>query len=300
MEIILAEAMGWCFGVRDAVNLALSHPHRGDLTIAGELVHDETVLARLRAAGIRLTGGPDAEVTTSRVLITAHGASHAAIASLRARGAIVEEATCPLVRRAHDRLAALVAEGRHPVVIGRRGHVEVEGLIGDHPGATVIESEAEVARVPDLPRLGLVAQTTQPLDAVFAIVAAVRRARPGSDVAFADTVCKPTKDRQEAIRRLALLVDRVVVVGGPRSHNTQRLVDACLAAGTPADRVQHPDEIDATRYRGLARVGLAAGTSAPDDAIAAVHARLRELAAEAGAGAGAGAGARGEAGATAR
>lgn len=274
----MAEAMGWCFGVRDAVELALSHPERGDLTILGELVHDETVLARLRAAGIRLAPSLDAAVSTRHVLVTAHGASSRAIASLRARGLEVAEATCPLVRRAHDRLARLVAQGRHPVVIGRRGHVEVLGLTGDHEGATVVESEEEAWLVPELPRVGVVAQTTQPLDEVLRIVAAIRRARAGSDVVFADTVCHPTKERQAAVRRLCAQVQRVVVVGGPRSHNTRRLAQACVDMGVPADRVQGPDELDAARYEELDVVGLTAGTSAPDDAIAAVLSRLREIA----------------------
>ena len=278
MEIILADAMGWCFGVRDAVDLALSHPERGDLTIVGELVHDETVLAALSRAGVRFTRGFDEPVLTRRALVTAHGASQAAIASLRARGLVVEEATCPLVRRAHDRLARFVAQGRHPVVIGRRGHVEVLGLVGDFPGATVVEIAEHAREIAPHERLGVVAQTTQPLDEVLGLVAAIRRAHPASDVAFADTICHPTKERQAAVRRLAAQVQRVVVVGGPRSHNTKRLVETCLAMGIPADRVQLPGELDESRYLGLERVGLTAGTSAPDEAIAAVLARLREIA----------------------
>jgi 4-hydroxy-3-methylbut-2-enyl diphosphate reductase len=281
MQIILAEAMGWCFGVRDAVDLALSHPERGDLTIVGELVHDETVLAALRGAGIRFTKGFDEPIVTRRALITAHGASRAAIEALRARGLVVEEATCPLVKRAHDRLARFVAEGRAPVVIGRHGHVEVLGLTGDFAGAAIVETEADAAAVPDAPRLGVVAQTTQPLDEVLALVAAIRRARPRSDVAFADTICHPTKERQAAVRRLAAQVQRVVVVGGPRSHNTRRLVETCESMGVPADRVQRPEDLDASRLAGLERVGLTAGTSAPDEAIAAVLARLRAIAAAA-------------------
>lgn len=279
MDIILADAMGWCFGVRDAVDLALSHPERGDLTIVGELVHDETVLAMLTRAGIRFTRGFDEPIVTRRALITAHGASGAAIEALRRRGVIVEEATCPLVRRAHDRLSRFVAAGRHPVVIGRRGHVEVLGLTGDFAGADVVEDEAGAQGLTPAARYGVVAQTTQPLDEVLGVVAAIRRARPESDVAFADTICHPTKERQAAVRRLAAQVQRMVVVGGPRSHNTRRLVETCLAMGVPADRVQGPEELVPEAYAGLERVGLTAGTSAPDEAIGAVLERLREFAA---------------------
>lgn len=278
MEVVLADAMGWCFGVRDAVEMALRHPRRAELTIVGELVHDETVLDRLRGAGLRLVPSYDSSIATPLALVTAHGASHAAMDGLRARGLAVTEATCPLVRRAHDRLAALAAEGRHPVVVGKRGHVEVIGLTGDLPGASVIESPEQVGDVPRCSRIGVVAQTTQVLEDVLEVVAALRRAQPGADVKFIDTICHPTKERQAAARRLAAQVDRVVVVGGPRSHNTRRLVMACEALGTPADRVQRPEELEPERYRGLARVGLTAGTSAPDDVIEAVVARLREIA----------------------
>jgi 4-hydroxy-3-methylbut-2-enyl diphosphate reductase len=279
MEVVMADAMGWCFGVRDAVKLAMEHPHRDDLTIVGELVHDETVLARLRAAGIRLNSGFDEEVPTSHALVTAHGASRTAIRSLESRGLVVSEATCPLVRRAHDRLAALVAEDRYPVVVGKRSHVEVRGLVGDLTEWSVVERIDEIELVPERPRYGVVAQTTQVLEQVLDVVAALRRARPASHVRFVDTICHPTKERQDAVRRLAAQVDRVVVVGGPDSHNTRRLAETCRAMGTPADRVQRPDELDASLYAGLARVGVTAGTSAPDDAIDAVVAWLRELAA---------------------
>lgn len=279
MEIVLAEAMGWCFGVRDAVSLALSHPERGDMTVVGELVHDETVQARLRAAGLRFVKGFDEPITTRHALITAHGASRAAIAALQARGLVVTEATCPLVSRAHSRLAGLVAEGRHPVVVGLRGHVEVLGLIGDFPGASVLESAAEAESLPVHSSYGVAAQTTQVLEHVLFVVAAIRRARPQASVRFADTICHPTRDRQVAVRRLAAQVDRVVVIGGPRSHNTQRLVMSCEAMGVPADRVQRPEDLDATLYRGNLRVGVTAGTSAPDEAVEAVLARLRAMAA---------------------
>jgi 4-hydroxy-3-methylbut-2-enyl diphosphate reductase len=277
MEIVLAQAMGWCFGVRDAVALALAHPHRDDLTVVGDLVHDETVLATLRAAGLRFVKGPDDAIVTRHALITAHGASHATIAALSARGLVVHEATCPLVRRAHDRLARLVAEGRHPVVVGTPGHVEVRGLTGDHPGASVVAGPDDVPSLPDHAAYGVVSQTTQPVELALSVVAALRTARPRADVRFSDTICHPTKERQAAVRRLAAQVDRVVVVGGPRSHNTRRLAEACLAMGTPVDRVQRPDELDARTYLGLRRVGVTAGTSAPDEAIAAVTEWLRRL-----------------------
>ena len=164
MKVMRADSLGMCFGVRDAVAMALSSPHRSDLTILGELVHNTEILRRLREAGVRSVPSVDAPVETSRVLITAHGAATTVIERLRARGLHVEEATCPLVTHAHRRLQRLVAQGYFPVVIGNPQHVEVRGLVGDLDEYAVISSEEDVPRLAGRPRLGVVSQTTQPLE----------------------------------------------------------------------------------------------------------------------------------------
>src|SRR5262249_54417324 len=151
----------------------------------------------------------------------AHGTSDLAKRQLRASGHQVFDATCPLVKRAHLALARLVAEGRHPVVIGRADHVEVRGLIGDYQEHTVIYADSDVETLKDPvsqgKSLGVVAQTTQPIERVLALVEQIRLRYPQVDVRFVDTVCQPTKDRQDSLRRLASAVDVVVVVGGPES-----------------------------------------------------------------------------------
>ena len=127
MKVMMADSLGMCFGVRDAVAMALTSPHRSDLTILGELVHNTEILRRLREAGIQSVPSIDAPVETSRVMITAHGAATGVVERLRARGLRVEEATCPLVAHAHRQLQRLVAQGYFPVVIGHPHHVEVRG-----------------------------------------------------------------------------------------------------------------------------------------------------------------------------
>src|SRR5690242_11186603 len=127
MKIIRAEHLGMCFGVKDAIALAQAAAQRSPLTILGDLVHNESVLAQLRGQGIRLAPSP-AEVNTWTVMVTAHGASERAKGAARDRGLNLLEATCPLVHAAHQSLARLVAEGFHPVIIGQRDHVEVRGL----------------------------------------------------------------------------------------------------------------------------------------------------------------------------
>src|SRR3569623_446629 len=139
MKVHLADAYGMCFGVRDAIHLAMTSPHRHELTVLGDLVHNPRVLERLRAAGARPAPGLDSPVETPHVLVTAHGASDAAVAALRARGLNVLEATCPLVRHAHRSLARLVANGYFPVIIGSAAHAEVRGVTGDLMEYAVLE-----------------------------------------------------------------------------------------------------------------------------------------------------------------
>ena len=146
MKIIRAEHLGMCFGVKDAIALALETARRGPLTVLGDLVHNETVLAELRAEGIRI-GQKPAEIGTQTVMITAHGASERRMDETRQLGLNVLEATCPLVRVAHRSLARLVREGFHPVIIGKRDHVEVRGMTEDLVGFDVVLEESDLRKL---------------------------------------------------------------------------------------------------------------------------------------------------------
>ena len=143
MQVIRADHLGMCFGVRDAIELALDRADVAPLTILGDLVHNTAVLAELRAKGIA-TASDAAHVTTKTVMVTAHGASERALASVRARGLEVVEATCPLVHVGHRAIKALLRDGYHPVIIGQRAHVEVRGLIEDLDDFDVVLDEADV------------------------------------------------------------------------------------------------------------------------------------------------------------
>jgi len=277
MKVVVAESLGMCFGVRDAVDLALDAPFRTDLTVLGELVHNPVVLNRLREAGVRMAPSPEAEVETGHVMITAHGAAHSVVQDLEARGLTVVEATCPLVTHAHRMLDRLVAQGYFPVVIGRPDHVEVVGLVRDLAEYAVIGSAAEIGRLAGLPRLGVVSQTTQPVEHVLDLVAQIRAAFPEAEIKFADTVCQPTKERQLAARRLAAACDVVVVVGGRNSNNTRQLVRACQAEGARTYQVERAEELVAEWFAGADAVGVTAGTSTPDETIEAVRRALERM-----------------------
>jgi 4-hydroxy-3-methylbut-2-enyl diphosphate reductase len=267
--------MGQCFGVRDAIALTRTVAALQPVTVLGELVHNEAVLADLRARGVRVERDL-AEAKTETVVLTAHGTSERRRSEVSGRGHHIVDATCPLVRVAHQALADLVSQGLHPVVIGQRGHVEVCGLTEDYPNCDIILSEADVARLTPRARFGVVSQTTQPLARVQELVARLRQQFPNSEVVFRNTVCQPTQHRQTAAERLAQQCDVVVVIGGVHSNNTRELVNT---SGYFCDRVYHIQsaaDLDPDWFNPGDTIGLTAGTSTPDNVIQAVESRLRQ------------------------
>jgi 4-hydroxy-3-methylbut-2-enyl diphosphate reductase len=174
-------------------------------------------------------------------------------------------------------LDKLIAEGRHPVVIGQAGHVEVRGLVVDLPAYTVILEESDLDQLAGRTRLGVVAQTTQRLEHVEHLVAAMRRRFPAADIRYVDTVCQPTKDRQEALNRLVTDCDAVVVVGGPDSNNSRKLTELAHRSGRPAYQVAGAAELRPEWFQGVGVVGLTAGTSTPERVVDEVRAWLEAL-----------------------
>jgi 4-hydroxy-3-methylbut-2-en-1-yl diphosphate reductase len=278
MKVIRAQSLGMCFGVRDAIALALGQADAGPLTILGDLVHNTIVLADLQARGIAIAREV-AQVKTHTVMVTAHGASARTLATTRALGLDVVEATCPLVRVAHRAVRALVRDGYHPVIIGQRAHVEVRGLTEDLDDFDVVLNEDDVLALDEHLRIGIAAQTTQSIDRVQHLVALIRRQFPHSDVRFIDTVCQPTKQRQTAARELAQQCDVVIVVGGANSNNTRELVHTCSRYCARVHHVQTESDLRPAWFRAARVVGLTAGTSTPDDVIDRIDQGIRELAA---------------------
>jgi 4-hydroxy-3-methylbut-2-enyl diphosphate reductase len=277
MEVRMAEHMGMCFGVRDAVDLALRLTRQGPITILGDLVHNPDVVAEMDAAGAQRAQQFD-EVKTRALLLTAHGTANRVKLQLREQGFQVHDATCPLVKRAHKALEKIVAEGRFPVVIGQAGHVEVRGLVGDLTEYAIILDEADFAQLDEPARrgcsFGIVAQTTQPLAVVEALVDGLRRRFPAADMEFIDTVCQPTKDRQESLERLVAETDVVVVIGGPNSNNTRKLTELARSRGRTAYQVASAAELRPEWFTGVRVVGVTAGTSTPEPVIEQVRAWL--------------------------
>ena len=223
-------------------------------------------------------------MATGQVMITAHGASERSLARTRALGLEVVDATCPLVHVAHRAVQALVRDGCHPVIIGQRGHVEVRGMTEDLDAFDVVLEETDVLALAPRPRLGVAAQTTQPIDKVRRLVACIQRRFAGSDVRFIDTVCRPTKQRQTAAIDLARQADVVIVVGGASSNNTRQLVETCALYCARVHHVQTDADLCAGWFHQAAIVGLTAGTSTPDEVVDRVESRIRTFAPAANAG----------------
>ena len=279
MHVIRAEAMGLCFGVRDALESIAAVPDPHHITVYGELVHNEEVSRRLAERGfqqITEQGRAEAVPETPVVLITAHGVSNAERARLQADGRHLLDTTCPLVRRAHRAALRLEAEGCLVLVIGRRGHVEVRGLVGDLRHCEVVESPAEVRSYP-AERLGVICQTTTPDALLRAVLRAVHAKNPHKPIRFVDTVCRPTRERQQALERLLPAVDALVVVGGKNSRNTRELAETARVRGVRTLQVQSAAELPPVWFADCKTVGLTAGTSTLDETIDEVHRALSAL-----------------------
>lgn len=276
MKIIQADHMGMCFGVRDAIARAQEVAEQESVTVLGQLVHNATVVDRMRANGVQFASHPE-DVTTRTALITAHGASDKAMNRARSAGLGLVDTTCPLVAFAHRGVRELVGQGYHPIIIGKRGHVEVNGMTEDLEFFDIVLTREEIERLEERPRFGVCSQTTQPIDRVERLVGVLRERFPDSDIRFIDTVCQPTKQRQAAAVDLAEKCNVVVVVGGSNSNNTRELVETCRSACRRVYHVQCARDLRREWFDHRDTVGLTAGTSTPDDLIQGVYAQLERL-----------------------
>ncbi len=278
MKVVRAEVMGMCFGVRDALKIINRVEEPQTVTIHGQLVHNEAVLARLESKGFAMSDERERSALpeTPLVLITAHGISDRERQRLESEGKRLIDTTCPLVTRVHQAALNLQNQGYHVLVIGRRGHVEVQGIVEDLNEYHVIQSEDEVTTY-SAPRLGIVCQTTAASRTVARIRERIAERNPTAEIRFVDTVCLPTKDHQRAAERLLEQVEAVVVVGGQNSNNTKELVALCRERGIPALHVQSAENLDPEWFVGYETVGLTAGTSTLDATIDQVHEALLRM-----------------------
>jgi 4-hydroxy-3-methylbut-2-enyl diphosphate reductase len=278
MKVTLADALGTCFGVEDAITEAMDPKFQGNLTIIGQLVHNPQVVQALRENGVEIVDSVDAEISTPNVMITAHGAAKSVHERALNRGFKVFDATCPLVMKVHKSVARLEAEGFFPVVIGQESHVEVRGIVTDLKQFAVIYDDNDFHKIADKPKIGIVSQTTNQIKSVLALVEKIK-ALPNADgstkeVRFIDTICKPTKDRQTAVEKLAGEVDLMIVVGGYNSSNTKKLKKVCDDRGLANFHIESPTQLEEAWFKGVKHVGVTAGTSTPARIIDEVYQRI--------------------------
>jgi len=280
-EVLLAEPRGFCAGVDRAIEIVERALQRfgAPVYVRHEIVHNTYVVADLRAKGAifieDLAGVPPG----ATLVFSAHGVSQAVRREAAERGLRVFDATCPLVTKVHVEVAKLAREGYEFIMIGHKGHPEVEGTMGQLDGGIhLVEDVADVARVqPRGDKLAVVTQTTLSTDDAGEVLAAIRRRFPRVREPKQQDICYATQNRQDAVKLLAPQVDVVIVVGSPSSSNSNRLREVAQRLGTPAYMVDSASELQPQWFAGRSRVGLTAGASAPDILVQQVIARLREL-----------------------
>ncbi len=279
-EIVLAEPRGFCAGVDRAIDIvehALVKFGR-PIYVRHEIVHNTYVVNDLKAKGAIFIEELSEVPPGATLIFSAHGVSRAVQEEAERRGFRIFDATCPLVTKVHVELAKLHKEGFEFIMIGHKGHPEVEGTMGQlDSGIHLVEDLDDVARIEPLQteRLAVVTQTTLSVDDTAHILAAIKARFPNLREPKQQDICYATQNRQDAVKLMSPQVDVVIVVGSPTSSNSNRLREVAARLGVPAYMVDSADDLLPEWVEGKARIGLTAGASAPDVLVQAVIARLR-------------------------
>ena len=282
MEILLANPRGFCAGVERAIAIVERALEKfgAPIYVRHEVVHNKFVCDDLRAKGAVFVEELDEVPPGSTVIFSAHGVSKAVRADAEARGLKVFDATCPLVTKVHVEVGKMRKGEREVVMIGHKGHPEVEGTMGQSEGGMyLVDTVADVERLtvahPD--RLSFVTQTTLSVDDATVVIDALRARFPEIQGPKKDDICYATQNRQDAVKVLAAKCDLVIVVGSQNSSNSRRLREVAAGLGIDARLVDAADEIRPEWLAGKSRVGVTAGASAPEHIVADVVARLQSL-----------------------
>lgn len=281
-QVILAEPRGFCAGVDRAIDIvehALAK-FGAPIYVRHEIVHNTYVVNDLKAKGAIFIEELADVPPGATLVFSAHGVSKAVQDEAERRGFRIFDATCPLVTKVHVEVAKLHREGYEFIMIGHKGHPEVEGTMGQlDSGIHLVEDVSDVARVRPAQedKLAVVTQTTLSVDDAAEILAAVKARFPKVREPKQQDICYATQNRQDAIKLLSPQVDVVIVVGSPTSSNSNRLRELAVKLGTPGYMIDSADELRAEWFEGKARVGLTAGASAPEVLVQQVIDRLKAL-----------------------
>lgn len=282
MQVLLANPRGFCAGVERAIAIVERALEKfgAPIYVRHEVVHNKFVCDDLRAKGAVFIEELAEVPAGSTVIFSAHGVSKAVRAEAEERGLKVFDATCPLVTKVHVEVGKMRNQTREVVMIGHKGHPEVEGTMGQSPqGMYLVETAEEVASL-DVKRpeqLSFVTQTTLSVDDASVVISALKQRFPEIQGPKKDDICYATQNRQDAVKALAEQCDLVIVVGSPNSSNSRRLKEVAVARGIDGYLVDGPDEIDAAWLAGKNNVGITAGASAPEILVSRVVDRIRAL-----------------------
>ncbi|MBI5407889.1 MAG: 4-hydroxy-3-methylbut-2-enyl diphosphate reductase [Nitrospirae bacterium] len=276
MKVKLAKTAGFCMGVRRAMNIVLdaANKKKGRLYTYGPLVHNPQVIEMLKQKGVDVLD--DDSVNKATVIIRAHGVAPEERKKLKEGGNLLCDATCPHVAKAHAIIKKGIKEGYSAIIIGDKGHAEVNGLLGYADGkGFVVEEIADVEKLPELDKACVIAQTTQDRRVFQKLVARLREKI--SDIKIFDTICDSTSLRQKEVLELAKEVDAMVIVGGKNSANTRRLHEISLSSGVPSFHIEQEDELDGLGLEQYENIGVMAGASTPNWVILKVIERIKRL-----------------------
>lgn len=282
MQIVLANPRGFCAGVDRAIIIVEQALEKfgAPIYVRHEVVHNKFVVDELKRKGAVFIEELDEVPAGSTVIFSAHGVSKEVRAEAEARGLRVFDATCPLVTKVHIEVAKLRAKGCEIIMIGHRGHPEVEGTMGQsETGMYLVETPEDVDKlvVQDETNLAYVTQTTLSLDDAARVIAALKHRFPEIAAPKSDDICYATQNRQDAVKSLSSKCDLVIVVGSPNSSNSNRLREVARNQGVEAYMVDNATELKPEWLAGKLRVGVTAGASAPEVLVQEVIAKLKAL-----------------------
>ncbi len=266
MKLIIAKDSGYCFGVRDAVDLAYKTAEEsGDVYMLGNIVHNENVVKDLEIVGAKVVRSLDQVPNGKPLLFRAHGTAVDVWNEAKDKGMNITDATCPLVKEIHNEVKALALEGRRIIIIGDHGHDEVIGIASQVKKSIIVSSPEEAQNLRKMKKVGIVSQSTQTIENVQTIINIIMT--KAFDLRFVNTICFPTKRNQQQLKDLSEKCDVMLIIGSFTSANSKRLHQLALERNKKSYQVTCANDIESEWFNNAETVGITAGASTPDSII---------------------------------
>ena len=276
MKILVAKDAGYCFGVRDAVNLAYdTAKDHGEVYMLGTIVHNEKVVEDLSKAGTKVVDKIDEVAKDKPILFRAHGTAPRVWDKAKNKNLNIIDATCPLVIEIHDEIKKLEAEGRRTIIIGDHGHDEVVGIAAQVENPIILANVEEAKTLRKMKKAGVVSQSTQMIENVQEIINVL--VEKVFDLRFVNTICFPTRRNHEQIKELATKCEVMIVIGSFTSANSKRLTQLALERNKRSYQLTNADDLEKSWFENCETVGISAGASTPDDIIRSVVEKIKDI-----------------------